>query len=743
MTDVLPALVQARPFRFMVVGIGAAGLFFALSWLLVSLGVPPFAGSAVAYATAFVVAYRAQRGWTFGAEHDHKVAFPRYLALQAGCAAFAGLVSQVAVTRFGLSPVAMSALTTVVTSTISYLVSRLWVFPARGHGYPGKMTAGHAAMPSKDTARPSWRADMLAALLAALVPLTVFAVTGFPQLANPAGDNDSLLQLVEVRDLLAGQGWFDLHQYRMGLDGGFVMHWSRLLDAPLALGVLAVSALTGNVALAEQVVQVAWPALLFWLAVFFIIRAARAFAGGHAVLPAAVVGGAALYYLGIFSPGSLDHHNVQLTLILASLALLLEAPLLRPAALLSGICATLSVAIGMESAPYAGTLGAAVALLSLGNGARERLTARDFGLGVAAVSALVFVATVPASAWTQAQCDTFSIVQFAVAGLAGAGLAAIASWKAASATVAGRLASLGLLGLALAAVVVFLFPQCLASPYANLDPRLKEMWLSHIDEAQPLFQIVTNDPARAVARFATPLVAIILMALRVGHGWRRQDSLVGSLLVMAFLVSAWEVRGSTFSIAFAVIPLAAWIACWRQRAQTSPSNSAALRMAAAWLISVNAIWAGAAGAASSAFQTDAAATGAKAADTACLGKASFAALGRMPATTVLSLSNLGSPILAFTGHRVLAGLYHRNVAGNLVALDALLGSDADARTVVERHHVGLVALCRGNAESRLLLARAPDGFLARLMSGDVPDWLEPVAETKGRPLELYRVKTNG
>jgi len=131
MTDVLPALVQTRLFRFVVVGAGAAGLFFVLSWLLVSLGLSPFVGSALAYATAFVFAYRAQRGWTFGEEHDHATAFPRYLTLQAGCAAFSGLVSQVAVTHFGLSPVAMSALTTVATSAVSYVVSRLWVFPTR------------------------------------------------------------------------------------------------------------------------------------------------------------------------------------------------------------------------------------------------------------------------------------------------------------------------------------------------------------------------------------------------------------------------------------------------------------------------------------------------------------------------------------------------------------------------------------------------------------------------------------
>lgn len=589
----------------------------------------------------------------------------------------------------------------------------------------------------------TWKSDIGFALLAALLLLALEVQQGFPQLANPAGDNDSLLQLVEVRDLLAGQGWFDLHQYRMGLEGGFVMHWSRLLDAPLALSILAVSALTGSTAMAEHVVQILWPALQFWLAIFLTIRAARAFAGPSAVLPAAVVGGAALYYIGIFSPGALDHHNVQLMLTLASLALLLEAPTHRPAALVAGICATLTLAIGMESAPYAGALGAVVALLFLGNREGERLIARDFGLGVAGASALIFAATIPVSSWGQAQCDTFSVVQFAVTGLAGAGLAIIASWKAANATAARRLMSLGLLAVAVALVVVLVFPQCLAAPYAHLDPRLQQMWLGYIEEAQSIVQLVAGDPARAVARFATPLVAIVLTALRFSHGgWRRQDSLVAALLVVAVLVSAWEVRGSTFSIAFAVIPLSAWITKWRQRAEASPSSGSVLRMAAAWLISVNAIWSGAAQAASSAFATAAPARDAGV-DAPCNSKASFAVLGAMAPATVLAISNLGSPILAFTGHRVFAGPYHRNVAGNLLVFDALLGSATDAKAVVESHHVGLVALCRGNPESRLFAARAPDGFLAGLMRGSVPEWLEPVAETRGSPLELYRVRLGG
>ncbi|TPM04117.1 GtrA family protein [Mesorhizobium sp. B2-3-10] len=589
-----------------------------------------------------------------------------------------------------------------------------------------------------------WESDISFALLATLGVLAVHACAGFPALSNAGGDNDNLLRLVEVRDLLAGQGWFDLHQYRMGLEGGFVIHWSRLVDAPIAAIVLAVSSLTGNMALAENVARVAWPALLFCLTMVFIIRAARSFAGDRAVLPAVVVGAAALYFMGIFAPGALDHHNAQLMLTVTSLSFLLDAPVYRPAALLAGLCSALTLAVGMETAPYVATIGVCLAMLFAFDATGERIIAMDFGLGFAGVSALVFVTTIPMQAWGQAQCDAFSTVQFVVAVLAGTGLAAIASIEAAGSSRGRRLLSLALLGIVLGAVVLSVFPQCLSAPYAGLDSRLKALWLDNIDEAQSLFQLVARDPGELAARYATPLVAIVLMALRlVRGGWRRQDSLVAVLLAVAFLVSVWQVRGSTFSIALAVIPLSAWIAKWRRRAETSPSRGSVLRMAAAWLVSVNAIWSGAAGAASAAFETGAKITRDAGADPSCQAKATFAALGRLPDTTVLAVSNLGSPILAYSGHRVFAGPYHRNAGGDLLAFDAFLGSDAQARSIVRDHHVGLVALCRGNPENQLFAFAAPDGFLAGLMRGSVPEWLEPVAETRGASLELYRVRPNG
>ena len=111
----------------------------------------------------------------------------------------------------------------------------------------------------------------------------------------------------------------------------------------------------------------------------------------------------------------------------------------------------------------------------------------------------------------------------------------------------------------------------------------------------------------------------------------------------------------------------------------------------------------------------------------------------MPPATVLAVSNLGAPILRYTPHRVLAGPYHRNVEGDVAALDALTGTDQEAGEIVRRYGVTLVASCLGNPETTELGHRAPDGLAARLAKGKVPAWLAPVPSTMDKPLKLFRV----
>ena len=123
------------------------------------------------------------------------------------------------------------------------------------------MTVTETILPQSTVGPATWRNDAALGLAGALLALCLHAAGGFPTLTAATGDNDSMLRLVEIRDLIAGQGWFDLHQYRMGPQGGFVMHWSRLVDAPIAAIILAVSAFSGKLATGETVLTVEGNAL--------------------------------------------------------------------------------------------------------------------------------------------------------------------------------------------------------------------------------------------------------------------------------------------------------------------------------------------------------------------------------------------------------------------------------------------------------------------------------------------------
>lgn len=122
-------IVERPPVRFLLTGAGAALLFLSLSLLFATAGLTPFVGSVAAYSIALVVGYSAQRNWTFGARHRHTRAFPRYMALQGGCALSSGTIAHGATHILGLAPLPMSILTMCAVGFLSYVASSRWVFP--------------------------------------------------------------------------------------------------------------------------------------------------------------------------------------------------------------------------------------------------------------------------------------------------------------------------------------------------------------------------------------------------------------------------------------------------------------------------------------------------------------------------------------------------------------------------------------------------------------------------------------
>ncbi len=118
----------------------------------------------------------------------------------------------------------------------------------------------------------------------------------------------------------------------------------------------------------------------------------------------------------------------------------------------------------------------------------------------------------------------------------------------------------------------------------------------------------------------------------------------------------------------------------------------------------------------------------------------LAPLAREPVGVVAAVSDLGAPILRFTGHRVLSAPYHRNQGGMLTELHIGLSNPHQAEAFLRGAHVTLLAFCPGNSQTRTLAEAEPEGLYAGLLKGEVPDYLEPVAGPQDAVLRLYRVK---
>src|SRR5215813_4721097 len=69
--------------------------------------------------------------------------------------------------------------------------------------------------------------------------------------ADTLFDSDDAMRLVQLRGLLAGHGWFNLHEARIDPPVGYDSHWSRLIDAGLA-GLFLLFNLVVDNAMAER-----------------------------------------------------------------------------------------------------------------------------------------------------------------------------------------------------------------------------------------------------------------------------------------------------------------------------------------------------------------------------------------------------------------------------------------------------------------------------------------------------------
>ena len=555
-------------------------------------------------------------------------------------------------------------------------------------------------------------------------------------------DNDDTMRLVQVRDLLAGQGWFDLLQRRMGLGEGVVMHWSRLVDAPIAGLVVLFAPLVGPER-AEAAAVFLWPLLLAAAFLCVMAQAGRRL-GGRAALVATLAFSAVFVVFSFrFAPGAIDHHNVQLVLLsLVTLGLLLLPPK-SAAGVLAGAASALALAIGAETTPVIAAGGLFAALSWIRHGAARRGFLRAYGLSLALGTGVLFFLTVPPARYGLVVCDSLSLGLYAVAGAGGFGLALATLVPGSTRSLrAVTMLALAVLVLATAAMMA---PRCLAGPLADLDPLLRQLWLGRIGEAQSLSVLLTHAP-ESIGAFYLP--GLFALSLCVGALIARQrvDFHLGLALMLAvsLAVAAVQVRGALFATFLSILPVALVVSRLYARHRAEPEHmgvSVALYVTA--LAGLSPVWMLLAMFASNDLDSilrPLPVSGA-ADRPACFDAAALGPMAALPPGRVLAPSEMGVHILRFTPHSVLAAPYHRNQGGLLTEIHTGLATPSEAEAFLRGADVRYVAFCRAEGETRELAAMKPDGHYAALTAGRVPAYLRAVAS--GKDLTIYAVRPAG
>ena len=563
-------------------------------------------------------------------------------------------------------------------------------------------------------------------------------------------DTDDFMRLVQVQDLLAGQAWDDLTQHRLDPPSGTAMHWSRLPDAPIALVALALAPLMAQ----QQALVIAaliLPPVYFLLFLTAFAIGARLMLGAARSPIALLVAISGSTSIAQFIPGHVDHHNLQLVAMMAALTLLLAGlARYRSAIEWAAVPIALSVWIGLETLPIIAAWFAALGLAWCRDGGDLAKRGAIAALGAATIGAAILLTSVAPDLWATPACDAFSLMPVGMLALVGAGFLAMTALGRWTRTGAARLAAAVLCGGVAAGGFALSFPACLTGGYGQLDPMVETYWLRHVSEAIPLSEEVVKLPFQAVADLWTPLLGLAYCLWRVARAPGRARMLWGAIAIVLLAATAmmlWQVRAATLAQAMALLPLSGLAAelLARLRGDGSRWRRIAVLVPVLFLCSFVFWPAIEAGYRQVAARLPAAPPlGGAMMHSQCTGTLSLPMLAAASPSLVLSYIDLGPKILFDTEHSVLGAPYHRDNHG-LRATIELFRSDDDAwiaRTLADRG-IAWIATCPGVEERTAFKTDAGNGLAERLAKGELPDYLEEVAEPTQPAMRLYRVRSGG
>jgi hypothetical protein len=548
------------------------------------------------------------------------------------------------------------------------------------------------------------------------------------------GDTDDNMRIMQVRALLHGQGWYDLRNYHMNPPYGANIHWSRLVDLPIAGLILGLRPFLGGAGAERWAVAIA-PMLPYLLLLFSVALTARRLLG-LAAYPLAFMG---LFFAGstngMFTPERIDHHGWQLALLALSISAIADPKHVR-GGLILGVSTALSLAIGLEMIIYLALLGVAIVLLWVDE-LEERERLRAYAVSLGGSSALCFLLFASNDNWN-AVCDALSPVWLSDA-LVGSALMFALAWVSPGDWKRRLVLALGT-GLIIAGFHALTWPACLQR-LEGVSPEVDRLWLSHVKEARPVY---LHGWRIATLILALPITGAIGWGLLIW--WRRRDRellrrVIGAALpgFAASLLLFWQTRTGPAAQMMAAIGGAALI--WILLPSAWNSRSSVVRVFGAFLVFV--VGAGAAVPAVIDFIPEPKASARDLqigkANRLCASMWGLRPVALQPKGVVMTFVDLGPRLIAVTHHDSIAGPYHRNGQQIADVMNFWRGSADQAHQIALKYHTNYVLSCPNGSTTTIFDSETPNGFYTQLQRGKVPQWLAPVQLPKDSPFRMWRV----
>jgi hypothetical protein len=548
------------------------------------------------------------------------------------------------------------------------------------------------------------------------------------------GDTDDNMRMMQVRGLLHGQDWFDLRQYRLNAPFGANIHWSRLVDLPIAGLILLLRPLIGGAAAERWAIGIA-PLIPYLLLLFSVSLTVRRLIDPRAY----VVALAALFFAGstngMFMPARIDHHGWQLAFLALAVAGIADPRRVR-GGLTLGLATALSLTVGLEMLIYLAIAGAAMVLFWIVDpDERSRLGAYAVSLsGGATIGFLGFASY----ANRAAVCDALSPVWLSDALLGGAMLFALAwlspgDWKR-------RFALALAAGAIVASFHAMMWPHCLHR-LEGVSPEVDRLWLSHVREARPIY---LHGWRIATLTLTLPIIGAVGWLLLIWS--RRADAatlrrVVGAAVpgFAATVLLFWQTRTGPAAQMLAATGAAALV--WVLVPFVWQSKNSLVKVLGVVAIVVTGV-----GAAVPMVLDQIPAkkrTGREIAieraNRLCNTLWAYRPIAHLPKGTVFTFVDMGPRLITVTHHNSIAGPYHRNGQQIADVMNAFRGSAEQARVLIGKYRSDYLLTCPNSSTTTIFMAETPNGFYAQLEKGQVPDWLTPIPLPKDSPFRIWKV----